>query len=226
MSAASSPSPRAAAGARSRVRVVVADDHPLFREAVVRAVRDRPDLELVGAAADGREALGMIREERPDVAVLDLKMPGLDGLKVLNALRREELPTRVVLLSAFLDGAMAFEAMAGGAAAFLSKDAERGRITDTVAAVSRGETVLAPELQAGLAEEIRLRSGGTQPGLSAREREILGHIAEGRSAPEIARRLFLSPATVKSHLGALYEKLGVSDRAAAVAEAMRRGLLE
>jgi len=226
VSAAASPLPGSAPGARSRVRVVVADDHPLFREAVVRAVRERPDLELVGAAADGREALAMIRELRPDVAVLDLKMPGLDGLKVLNALRREELPTRVVLLSAFLDGAMAFEAMAGGAAAFLSKDAERARITDTVAAVSRGETVLAPEIQAGLAEEIRLRSGGTQPGLSAREREILGHIAEGRSAPEIARRLFLSPATVKSHLGALYEKLGVSDRAAAVAEAMRRGLLE
>ena len=133
---------------------------------------------------------------------------------------------RVVFLSAFLDGAMAFEAVAGGAAAFLSKDADRRRITETIGAVSRGETVLGPEIQAGLAEEIRLRGAPTRPGLSAREREILGHIAEGRSAPEIAKLLFLSPATVKSHLGALYEKLGVSDRAAAVAEAMRRGLLE
>jgi len=208
------------------VRVVVADDHPLFREAVVRAVRERPDFELVGQAADGRQALDLIRELRPEVAVLDVKMPALDGLAVLNALQRDEVGTRVILLSAFLDGAMAFEAMAGGAAAFVSKDADRRRITDAIAAVSRGETVLGPEIQAGLAQEIRLRGGASRPGLSAREREILGHIAEGRSAPEIARLLFLSPATVKSHLGALYEKLGVSDRAAAVAEAMRRGLLE
>ena len=220
------PYPDPVADPTSRVRIVVADDHPLFREAVVRAVRERPDFELLAEASDGREALELIRELRPDVALLDVKMPELDGLKVLNALQRDESPTRVVLLSAFLDGAMAFEAVAGGAAAFLSKDADRRRITDTVAAVSRGETVLGPEIQAGLAQEIRLRGRTERPGLSAREREILGHIAEGRSAPEIAKLLFLSPATVKSHLGALYEKLGVSDRAAAVAEAMRRGLLE
>jgi two-component system nitrate/nitrite response regulator NarL len=210
----------------ARVRVVVADDHPLFREAVVRAVKERPDLELVGEAADGRAALESIRELRPDVALLDVKMPGLDGLRVLNAVQRDGLPTRVVLLSAFVDGATAFEAVAGGAAAVLSKDADRRRITDTVAAVSRGATVLDPELQAGLAQEIRLRGAKDRPGLSPREQEILGHIAEGHSAPEIARRLFLSPATVKSHMSALYEKLGVSDRAAAVAEAMRRGLIE
>lgn len=210
----------------SRIRVIVADDHPLFREAIVRALRERPEFELIGEAANGREALEVIRELRPDVAVLDIKMPVLDGLKVLNAVRRDDLPTRVILLSAFLDGATAFEAVAGGAAAFLSKDADRRRITDTVAAVSRGETVLGAEIQAGLAEEIRVRGAQERPALSSREREILGHIAEGRSAPEIARLLFLSPATVKSHLGALYDKLDVSDRAAAVAEAMRRGLLE
>ena len=209
-----------------RVTVVVADDHPLFREAVVRAVRERPDFELVGEAADGREALERIRELEPDVAVLDVKMPELDGLKVLNAVRRDGLPTRIVLLTAFLDGSTAFEAVAAGAAGFLGKDADRRRITDAVAAVSRGETVLGAEVQAGLAEEIRLRGARDRPSLSPREQEILGHIAEGRSAPDIAKLLFLSPATVKSHLGALYEKLGVSDRAAAVAEAMRRGLLE
>jgi two-component system nitrate/nitrite response regulator NarL len=226
VSVEAAPGSAARAERTARVRVVVADDHPLFREAVVRAVKERPDFELLAAAADGRQALETIRELRPDVAVLDVKMPGLDGLRVLNAVQRDELPTRVILLSAFLDGAMAFEAIAAGAAAFLSKDADRRRITETVAAVSRGETVLDPEVQAGLAHEIRLRGAKDRPGLSAREREILGHIAEGRSAPEIAKRLFLSPATVKSHMGALYEKLGVSDRAAAVAEAMRRGLLE
>ena len=209
-----------------RVRILVADDHPLFREAVVRAVKERPEFELVGEAVDGRAALHAIRELRPDVAVLDVKMPELDGLRVLNAVKRDGLVTRVVLLSAYLDGATAFEAVANGAAAFLSKDADRREILDTVARVSRGETVLGPEIQAGLAEEIRLRGAKDRPGLSPRELEILKHIAEGRSAPEIGRLIHLAPATVKSHLGSLYEKLGVSDRAAAVAEAMRRGLLE
>jgi two-component system nitrate/nitrite response regulator NarL len=209
-----------------RVRVLVADDHPLFREAVVRAVKDRPDLELVAEAADGTEALAAIREHGPDVAVLDVKMPGLDGVRVANAVTRDRLPTKVVLLSAFLDGAMAFEAVAAGAAAYLSKDADRTRILDTIAAVSRGETVLAPEVQAGLAAEIRLRGAKDRPGLSDRERQVLSMIAEGKSAPDIGRELYLSTATIKSHLQALYEKLGVSDRAAAVAEAMRRGLLE
>lgn len=209
-----------------RVRIVVADDHPLFREAVVRAVKERPEFELVGEAVDGRQALEVIRELGPDVALIDVKMPELDGLRVLNAIKRDGLATRVVLLSAYLDGATAFEAVANGAAAFLSKDADRRTILDTVAAVSRGETVLGAEIQAGLAEEIRLRGGKDRPGLSPRELEILKHIAEGRSAPEIGRLIHLSPATVKSHLQSLYEKLGVSDRAAAVAESMRRGLLE
>src|SRR3954468_7290401 len=214
------------AASSSRVRVLVADDHPLFREAVVRAVKERPELELVAEAADGTQALTAIRDGQPDVAVLDVKMPGLDGIKVANAVARDGLPTKVVLLSAFLDGAMAFEAVAAGAAAYLSKDADRRRILDTISAASRGETVLAPEVQAGLAAEIRLRGAKDRPGLSERERQVLTRIADGKSAPEIGRELFLSTATVKSHLQALYEKLGVGDRAAAVAEAMRRGLLE
>lgn len=210
----------------ARVRVFAADDHPLFREAVVRAIKQRAEFELVGEAADGTAALEAIRDLAPEVAVLDVKMPGLDGLQVLNAVQRDELPTRVILLSAFLDGAMAFEAMAAGAAAFLSKEADSGRIADTIAAVSRGETVLGPEVQAGLAAEIRVRGVKERAGLSEREQEILKHIAAGRTAPQIAELLFLSTATIKSHMQSLYDKLGVSDRAAAVAEAMRSGLIE
>ena len=210
---------------RARVRVLVADDHPLFREAVVRAVRERPEFELVAEVGDGRAALEAIVEHEPDVAVLDVKMPQLTGLQVLNAVRRDGHATRVILLSAFLDGAVAFEGVAAGAAAYLSKEADRRRIMDAVAAVHRGETVFDPEIQAGLAAEIRARGSTERPSLSPREREVLGAIAEGRSAPEIGRELYLSTATVKSHLQSLYAKLGVSDRAAAVAEAMRRGLL-
>jgi two-component system, NarL family, nitrate/nitrite response regulator NarL len=214
------------AASRPRVRVVVADDHPLFREAIVRAVKERPDLELIGEAADGRAALELVRAERPAVAVLDVKMPELDGIRVLNAVTREGLSTRVLLLSAFLDGPIVFEAIAAGAAGYLSKDAERDRITDAIAAIGRGETVLGPEVQAGIAGEIRARGRPDRPALTDREQQVLGLIAEGRAAPEIGRQLYLSTATVKSHLQNLYEKLGVNDRAAAVAEAMRRGLLE
>ncbi len=209
-----------------RVRVLVADDHPLFREAIVRTIRERPEFELVGESADGRAALEAIRELRPDVAVIDVKMPELDGLQVVAAVRRDELPTRVLLLSAYLDSAIVFQAVGAGAAAYLSKESDRSQIGDAIAAVARGETVLSPEAQAGIAAEVRSRQVDDRPLLTPREREVLGHVAAGRGAPEIARLIHLSPATVKGHLQSLYEKLGVSDRAAAVAEAMRRGLLE
>lgn len=208
------------------MRVLVADDHPLYRESVVRAVRERPEFELVAEVSDGRAALAEIKRLQPDVAVLDLKMPELDALQVLNALRRDGLGTRVVLLSAFLEGALVFQAVAAGAAAYLSKDADRPQVCDAIAAAARGETVLDPDAQAEIAREVRVRGRPERPLLTAREREILVYVAEGRGAPEIAGLLHLSPATVKGHLQSLYEKLGVSERAAAVAEAMRRGLLE
>jgi two-component system, NarL family, nitrate/nitrite response regulator NarL len=209
-----------------RVRVFVADDHPLVREGLLRAVGEQPGLELVGSAGDGREALEAIRELKPDVALLDVKMPELDGIAVVRAVAREELPTRVVFLSAYVDSAIAYRALAEGAAGFLSKEASSQSICDAIAAAGRGETVLSPEVQSGIADEIRLRSAPERLSLSARESEVLGLIAKGLSAPDIAKRLHLSPATVKGHLQSLYEKLGVSERAAAVAEAMRRGLLE
>ena len=209
-----------------RTTVLVADDHPLYREAVVRAVRARPDFELVGEVGDGREALDAIRSGLPDVAVLDVEMPSLRGIEILEALRRDGAITRVVLLSAHLESDTVYEAVAGGVAAYLSKAAPGERICDAIAAVARGEVVLPAEIQAGLASEIRLRSEPGRPALSPREQEVLALIAEGLTAPAVGRELHLSTATVKSHLKTLYEKLGVSDRAAAVAEAMRRGLLE
>jgi two-component system nitrate/nitrite response regulator NarL len=196
------------------------------REGLLRAVADQPHLDLVGSAGDGRAALDGIRELRPDVALLDVKMPELDGLAVVRAVTREELPTRVVFLSAYVDSAVAYRAVAEGAAGFLSKEASSQAVCEAIVAASRGETVMSPEVQSGIAEEIRLRSAPERLSLSARENEVLALIAEGLSAPDIGKRLHLSPATIKGHLQSLYEKLGVSERAAAVAEAMRRGLLE
>jgi two-component system, NarL family, nitrate/nitrite response regulator NarL len=210
----------------TRTRVLIADDHPLFRDGLARRIKERPELELIGEAGDGPAALAAIRELKPDVAVLDIKMPGLDGLKVAAAVAREELPTRIIILSAYVESPIVFKALAAGARAFLSKDADRRDVCDTIVAVARGEVVLPPVTHSGLVEQIRAHAGKDAPGLTPREREVLTLIAAGASAPDIGRRLHLSTGTVKAHQQGLYEKLGVSDRAAAVAEAMRRGILE
>jgi two-component system nitrate/nitrite response regulator NarL len=209
------------------VTVLVADDHPIYREGIVRAIKDREDLELVGEAADGRDALDQISRLNPNVAVLDIRMPELDGTQVLGALRNNGVDTQVLFLSAFTEPELAYKTVAGGAKGYLSKESSRQEVCDAIAAIAGGATAFAPEVQAGLAAQIeeRERSGGA-PQLSDREGEVLHLIAEGLSAPEIGKRIHLSTTTVKSHLHTLYEKLGVSDRAAAVAEGMRRGLLE
>ncbi len=206
--------------------MLVADDHPLFREALADTIDQRPELELLAKVASGREALSTIRGTTPEVAVLDMKMPELDGMEVVDAVTRDELPTRVLLLSAFVDSALAYRALGAGAAGYLSKDSTGEHICEAILAVARGETVLDPEVQAGVAREIRMRAEDERPALTPREREILRLTADGCSAPQIAEQLYLSPTTVRTHLQHLYEKLGVSDRAAAVAEAMRQRLLE
>jgi len=208
------------------VRVLAAEAEPLYRDAVVRAIRARPELELVAAAGDGREALDAIGESRPDVAIVGGTLGGLSGQQLLNAVARDGLGTRVVMIAARPEPGQVYSALAEGAAGYLTKDADARELCDAITAVARGGTVLSPELQGGVAEEIRLRAPRTRPVMTERERETLTLIAEGLSAPAIGTALHLSTATVKTHLQHIYEKLGVSERAAAVAEAMRRGLLE
>lgn len=210
----------------ARLRIVVADDHPVYRDGVVSALRHRAEIELAGQASGGREALEMIRELLPDVALLDFQLPDLAGLSVAHAVRRDDLPTQVLFLSAFFDRGVVQDALAAGAAGFLSKNTGAMEIGDAVLAVGRGETVLGGDVQAALASEIRRSGDRADPGLSERELDVLRLVASGLSAPEIARRLHLGTTTVKTHLQRVYEKLGASDRAAAVAEAMRRDLLE
>jgi len=209
------------------VTVLVADDHPIYREGIVRAINDREELKLVGEAADGKEALERIAELKPQVAVLDIRMPELDGTQVLTAIRNDGVDTEVLFLSAFMEPELAYKTVAAGAKGYLSKDSSRQQVCDAIVAIANGDTAYAPEVQAHLAREIqqRERSGGPLR-LTDREHEVLRMIADGLSAPEIGKRIHLSTTTVKSHLHSLYEKLGVSDRAAAVAEGMRRGLLE
>jgi two-component system, NarL family, nitrate/nitrite response regulator NarL len=221
----SGPTPHGGVSSGHRqVTVLIGESQPLFLDALVRVVRQDPDCALAAEVADGREALRAIRELSPAVALLGEPLDGLSAHRVARATARDRLPTRSILLFGGFEGDAAFRALAAGAAACLTRGVSRDALQRAIAAAARGETVLAPELQSGVAREIRRRSG--RPLLTAREREVLALIADGRRTAEIAGELHLSPTTVKTHLGNAYEKLGVSDRAAAVAAGMRRGLLE
>lgn len=211
---------------QTKCGVLIADDHPIYRDGLAQAVEARSDLRFVGEASDGRQALERARELQPEVVVVDIRMPGLDGLEVLAAIGRDYPETRVLILSAHVDGETIYRALADGAAGFISKDAPREAICDAIAAVARGEIALSREVEADLASEIRNRRRTELAALTEREVQVLRRVAEGESAAEIGRQLYLSPTTVKSHLRNLYAKLEVGDRAAAVAEAMRRGLID
>lgn len=205
---------------------VVVDDHPFFRDGVSRGLTQSGRIKVVGEAENGRDGLDLIRRENPDVAVVDYQMPDLDGIDVVHAIVRDGLTTKVLLLSALTDSSIVFRALEEGAKGYLSKDANRSDIVAAVVKVAKGETVVPPELTAGLVDQIRLRSQPDAPVLSEREMQVLKGFARGLSIPQVAAELYIGASTVKTHTQRLYEKLGVSDRAAAVAEAMRRGLLE
>jgi len=209
-----------------RIEVVVIDDHPFFRDGVSRGLTNSGLITVVGEAATGREALELIESLRPDVALVDYQMPDLDGIAVTQAVVRDGLPTKVLLLSAITDSPVVFRALEVGASGYLSKDARRAEIVDAVLSVAQGRTVVPPELAGSLAQEIRMRAQPAGPVLSERETQVLKGFARGLSIPQLAKELYIGASTVKTHTQRLYEKLGVSDRAAAVAEGMRRGLLE
>jgi two-component system, NarL family, nitrate/nitrite response regulator NarL len=196
------------------LRAFVADDHPLYRGAVLGAIESCDAVELAGSAEDGEEALREILRLRPDVAVIDVQMPGLSGPGVVEALLDEDVPTRVLLMSGLATSEMAQRALAAGADGFIDKQATAEELCAALWAVARGERVVSPRL---------VEINGS---LSGREHEVLRLVADGLSAPQIAERLVLSNHTVKTHMRNLYEKLGVTDRAEAVAVGMRRGLLD
>lgn len=209
-----------------RIEVVVVDDHPFFRDGVSRGLTNSGLITVVAEAENGRDGLAAIAEHRPQVAVVDYQMPDLDGIAVTQAVVRDGLPTKVLLLSAITDSPVVFRALEVGASGYLSKDARRAEIVDAVLSVARGRTVVPPELAGSLAQEIRIRAQTSGPVLSEREMQVLKGFARGLSIPQLAKELYIGASTVKTHTQRLYEKLGVSDRAAAVAEGMRRGLLE
>jgi two-component system nitrate/nitrite response regulator NarL len=173
---------------------VVVDDHPFFRDGLSRGLRQSGYLDVVGEAGTGREGLELIRELEPNVAVLDYQMPDLDGLDVVHAIVRDGLPTRALILSALTDSAVVFRALEEGAQGYLSKESRRAEIVDAVLRVAKGETVVPPELAAGLASQIRLRARQSAPVLSERERQVLEGFARGLSIPDLAAELYLGAA--------------------------------
>ena len=211
---------------RQPLTVLVADGQPLFRSAVVRAVTEDARLALGPVVDDGDAALRAIRADPPAVAVLGVPLDRVTAQDVAHAVSRDALGTRIVMLLGEADPRAAFEALADGVTGCLTRTVQPGRLTAAIVAVAGGQSVLAPELQSGVVREIHRRHGDRGPLLTTREREVLRLIADGHSTSQIASELHLSPTTIKTHLGHAYEKLGVSDRAAAVAAGMRLRLLE
>ncbi|MFJ6570282.1 response regulator [Streptomyces sp. NPDC091292] len=205
------------------IRVVLADDHPVVREGLRAMLSAEPDLDVVGEASNGPRAEALAAELRPDIVLMDLRMPGGDGVDAIVRMSEAGLPCRVIVLTTYESDRDILRAVEAGAAGYLLKDMARGELADAVRAAARGETVLAPSVAARLVDQLRTRP--QRPRLSERETAVLRLVAEGCTNAEIGRRLHIGESTVKTHLLRAFGKLGVDDRTAAVTSAMRHGLL-
>jgi DNA-binding NarL/FixJ family response regulator len=204
------------------ISLLVVDDHPVVRNGLTGMFASDPEFDVVGEAGDGSEAVRLARALRPDVILMDLRMPGTDGVTAIGELVRLGVPSHVLVLTTYDTDSYVVPAIEAGATGYLLKDAPRDELLRAVRAAARGESVLAPAVAGRLMN--RVRTPGAGP-LSQRELAVLELVAGGRTNREAAAALFISEATVKTHLLNIYSKLGVGDRAAAVAEAFHRGLL-
>ncbi|MGI5326206.1 response regulator [Actinomadura nitritigenes] len=205
------------------VRVILVDDHTVMRAGVAALLAGEPGIEIVGEAGDGRAAVGLAERLRPDVALVDLRMPVLDGVSATTEILARRTGTRVLILTTYDTDEEIERAVEAGAVGYLLKDATREQLADAVRAAARGETVLAPRVAQRLVARMR------QPvpvALTAREAEVLNAVADGLSNAEIGRRLVIAEATVKTHLLRVFAKLDVGDRTRAVVVAMERGLIK
>ncbi len=205
-----------------RIRLLLVDDHPVVRTGLQGMLAGQPDFEVVGEAADGAEAVALVERLRPDVVLMDLRMPGMDGVAAIRHIKARQPEVQILVLTTYDTDADILRAIEAGATGYLLKDMGREELARAIRAAARGEAILAPPVAAKLMQQVRTPG---EERLSARELEILHLVAQGKSNKEIARHLHISQATVKTHLLHIYEKLGVSDRTAAVAEGVRRGIL-
>jgi len=203
------------------IRVLLADDHVLVRKGLERLLRGITDIEVVGAAADGSEAVELALQERPDVVLMDLEMPMLDGIEATRRIVAEVDGAAIVILTSFADRERILRALDAGAVGYLLKDAEPDELVRGIRAAARGESPLAPKAAHAI---LRARSEQRAVTLSNREREVLACVAEGLQNKQIARRLEISEKTVKAHLTSVFSQIGVTDRTQAALWAQRNGL--
>jgi len=210
------------------IRVVVADDQPLVRTGLRMILTAEPDIAIVGEAADGRAAIAVCAELRPDVVLMDVRMPDVDGIEATRVITAVDEPPRVLVLTTFDLDEVVYDALRAGASGFLLKDAPEERLTTAIRVVAEGGSLFAPSVTRRLIEEFARRSPAPQAelsGLTEREHEVLRLVARGLSNAEIAQELFVSDNTVKTHVARLLMKLGVRDRVQAVVLAYESGLV-
>ena len=204
------------------IRILVADDHLIIRQGLRLILETQAGFELVGEAADGAEAVRLCAELQPDVVLMDLRMPGMDGLAAIECLRSEQPGIAVVILTTFNEDDLMMRGLRLGAKGYLLKDTDRETLFNTIRAASRGETLLRPEI---MARVLAQASASAAADLTDRELEVLRGVAQGERSKEIALRLGITERTVKAHLASIYNRLGVDSRAAAIAVAAQRGIL-
>ena len=205
---------------KERIRILIADDHSVVREGLVSLIKRKSDMVVVAEASNGREAVDLWKKHRPDITLLDLRMPELDGVGAIKEIRELDETAHVIVLTTFDGDEDIYRAIKAGAKAYLLKDTARDALVDCIRRVHAGETYLPPTLAAKLAERV---SGEA---LSVREIEVLRRIAAGKSNKEIGAELFISEGTVKSHVKSIFAKLDVVSRTEAVATATRRGWIQ
>ena len=211
------------------LRVLVTDDHLIVREGLRLILETAEGIELAGEARDGAEALRLVGELAPDVVLMDLRMPGMDGLTAIARLQETHPEVAVIILTTYREDDLILQGLRAGAQGYLLKDTDRATLLDAIRAAARGETLLTPEIMASLLAQTQTRPGPTPsdqgPVLTDREREVLAGVARGERNKEIAFRLGITERTVKAHLSSIFNKFGVDSRAAAIAVAAQRGLL-
>ena len=207
-------------GKKERIRILIADDHTVVREGLVSLVKRKSDMVVLAEASNGREAVDLWKQHRPDVTLLDLRMPEMDGVSAIKEIRELDPNAHIVVLTTYDGDEDIYRAIKAGAKAYLLKDTARDALVDCVRKVHAGETYLPPQLAAKLAERV---SGAA---LSPREMEVLQRLAAGKSNKEIGAELFVSEGTIKSHVKSIFTKLDVVTRTEAVAAATRRGLIQ